>query len=113
MEKYLKAMREKTINSFFIKAIGWILQFDGVLKILNGAIHFKVPNGLERIVALDLNTQRFNINFNSNLTSFSVQHNAISWMKEHRLFQKLIENDRYESKSSVNEKTNQNAYEFR
>lgn len=37
----------------------------------------------------------FNINFYANRTTFQVQHNALKWMKNHKLFGILFKNERY------------------
>lgn len=112
MKKYSKALAEKKLKLFIIRPIGWMFQFDGVLKQKNGAIQFKILNGFEDIASHDLDTQRFDIDFKSNLTSFQVQHKAISWMKEHNLFEQLIQNAEYESRSKCSV-TMQNTFEFR
>lgn len=107
MNKYSKAYAENLLKRFSIEAVNWVFRFDGELKILNGAIHFKVLNGFDKIFALDLNAETFNIEFNSNLTSFNIQHNALKWMEEQNLFEELIGNDQYEAKCFVDEETSQ------
>lgn len=110
--KYVKAYKEKLLSQFIISIDGFIHQFEGLLKLSNNSIQFKVLNGFEKIIWHDLNTQRFSVNFHSNSTSSSIQHNAVAWMKEDGLFEQLIANSRYDAESSITDKPNQNEFAF-
>lgn len=46
-------------------------------------------------------TERYSINFELNRTGFQLQHNALKFVKEHRLFNILINNPLYHSQRSI------------
>lgn len=101
MRKYVKALTEKSVGAFTIHPIGWSLKCDGVLKKRGSTVMFQISNGFEEMNMLDLNTQKFDIQFKPNLSSFQVQHKAIDFMSEHKLFEQLIQNAQYELERPV------------
>lgn len=101
MRKYVKALAEKSVSAFTIQPIGWSLKCDGVLKKHGSTVMFQISNGFDELNMLDLNTQKFEILFKPNLSSFQVQHRAMDFMSEHRLFQQLIRNAQYELECPV------------
>lgn len=77
-------------------------------KMQNERIHFKVfPRSFHRIQKLHKN-ELFNIHFQLNRTSFQMQHNALDYVKKHKLFDILINNpkcaDRIENLSTDSNK---------
>lgn len=114
MRKYLTALKEKSIDHFTIKAIGWELStIRGILKKSIGGICFKVLNGLEQTSCLDLDDQLFDISFHSNSTTFQLQHNALKWIQTHNLFEKIIQNDIYSLNVRASEESSRNVLQFR
>lgn len=110
LSKYEKAFHEKLLKNFTLKAVEWSFEIHGVLKLSSEGIQFKVLNGLEQTNCLDLNEQLFNITFSYNGASFQVQQNALHWIKEHDLFEILIENEKYlinEARNEDQEEINQ------
>lgn len=111
-QKYVKACKEKLLSKFTIFVDGFIHQYEGLLKLSKNSIQFKVLNGFERLIWHDLRIQRFSVNFISNSTSSSIQHNAVAWMKEDGLFEQLIANSRYDAESSITDEPNHNEFAF-
>lgn len=95
MYKYAKALQEKTMEMFTLRAIQWDYRLLGNLKASKEGVVFKVINGLEKTTQHDLSIQLFEIEFHTNAMSFQIQHNALKWMKCHRFVKKLKRNEQY------------------
>lgn len=107
--KYVKALREKTLDMFTLRAIQWDYRLLGNIIASKEGVVFKVINGLEETAQHDLSKQLFAIEFHTNAISFQIQHYALKWMKNHRLIEKLKRNKQY----YLIEKASQVTYEIR
>lgn len=66
-----------------------MLEYDDVGKI----IKLKIDDGLNEL--MECHTSKFDIEFHTNRLTFQLQHEALKYVKEHGLFQLLINNPEY------------------
>lgn len=71
----------------------------------------KISVGFEDLLFLNTNKEQFfDINFCINRTVFQLQHNALRWLKEHKLYSILINNPRYEFNDKFSPQINENNF---
>lgn len=59
-------------------------------------IYIEITEGITELLSWNMNEfQLFDIIFYKNRTTFQLQHNALNYVKQHRLFSILINNPKY------------------
>lgn len=70
---------------------GHIASYDNSTK----TVVLKIDDGFNDMVKTYYNEQKYDITFESSRLSFQLQHEALKYVKEHRLFQILIKNPEF------------------
>lgn len=77
---------------------GIVMSYDKIKKI----IRLKINEGLSGMLEYHWERAEYDIEFSSNRLTFKLQHHALKWMKEHDLFDVLINNPIYNEYPSQN-----------
>lgn len=98
--KFYQAWRKKKIDSFILNPIA--CQTDAVISgrvsyVDTHYILLNIVEGFEELFSWSSHTF-YNISFTINRIVYQLQHNALKWFKEHKLFTILIHNSRFEQK---------------
>lgn len=98
MPDFGKAINGSIINELKINLAGSneMIASGQIKECNNEFIYIKIIYGFENLsICCAGDGQMFDIHFVINKTSFSLQHNALNFMKEHHLFPILIKNPLY------------------
>lgn len=68
----------------------------------------KIDDGYNEMMQTYFNSQKYDISFSTNRVTYQLQHEALKYMRHHRLFDLLINNPEYKNYSVGHEKTSVN-----
>lgn len=95
MPNFAKGIQDSILKELIVKPTGSsnILASGEIHGCEGGFIYIEINEGYEDILSLtNMEGQLFNVTFCINRTTFQLQHNALSWLQKHGLFNALIKN---------------------
>lgn len=101
MPNFSKVIRDSILEGLTIKPVDGIAQTNTLIlgriyKCDENFIYIRITDGFEEILLLNENeNQLFDVVFYKNRTTYQLQHSALDRLKEHNLFQILINNAKY------------------
>lgn len=106
LKNFQKAIHESLLDGLIIKPVGFENStiHGRIEKCDQNHIYIKIVNGFEDISTTHRNPEQFyDVSFHINQTAYQLQLQALDYLKEHHLFDVIINNPSYQQKIDVNE----------
>ena len=100
MRNYAKAFEKSILDKFTLELALEATEdlnkkpISGQIKSCNNEnLILKITDGFERLSA----NKNFKLEFNMNRSTFQMQHATLEWIRDHKLFDRLINNTQYQN----------------